>query len=282
MQHIHMSDHHPLDEFLITRRLVRMIQKGGPAQRTEEWFKMRNNRVTGSIIDPIITGRTAYTTRERLLLEKSGMPHTFKGNVATRHGTVHENDAIRLFERRTGFMVLEFPLVQHPDHELMAHSPDGIVLRPGQKPALLEVKTPFRRDFEHDTHIHETYVHQVQMGLSCFDVDLAFFVQYRPQGHQGKNELLTIIEVQRDMQWLEKYAPVVETFWAEVEHWRQVGWEKHPKADKLKPSPEPKPMFYDNSDEENAHQANTKQLAMAQQQDQDAAPSSCFVDDDNE
>lgn len=172
--------------YLITDRILDVMNDSGPEQRSKEWFAMRGNRVTGSIVDPIINGRSAYTTRDRLVLEKSGMEVEFKGNVATRHGTKYEDAAIKLFEQRTGFRVIELGLVQHHKHQLLAHSPDGIVLRPNQPPALLEVKTPFRRDFENDTHIHDTYVHQVLMGCSTFECDYWYFIQYRPEGDRSQ------------------------------------------------------------------------------------------------
>jgi len=125
-------------------------------------------------------------------------------------------------------------------------------LRPGLPPALLEVKTPYRRDFENDTHVHDIYIGQCQMGMSTFDVDLTYFVQYRPNGHMNKPELLTIIKLERERDWLETHAPTLEAFWAEVEHWRAHGWQNHPSADKLKPPPEPALLLHDDSDEENS------------------------------
>ena len=230
-----------------------MAAQGGPAQRSEEWFSIRGNRVTGSIIDAIIEGKSAYTSRDRLCLEKAGMPSVFKGSIATRHGTKLEEVAIKLYEKRTGHIVLPMPLIQHPDHPLLAHSPDGIILRKDKPPLLLEVKAPFKRDFENDTEVYSSYVHQVQMGINVFDTAGAHFVQYRPEGHMGKPELMTIIEVERDVLWLEKYGPTVESFWADVEHWRKEGWTNHPLAAKLRPKPPPPCGFKDDDDEETAH-----------------------------
>lgn len=238
------------DQFIVTRRILEMFLKGGPDQRTDEWFAMRGNRITGSVVDLVIKGRTAYSTKDRLLLEKAGMAVEFKGNVATRHGTKYEADAIKLFETQTGFRVLEMGLCQHPECELLAHSPDGIVLRPGQLPALLEVKTPFRRAFEDDTHVHDTYEHQVKMGCSVFGVDSAYFVQYRPPGHMGKAELLTIIHSPHDPDWLATHLPTFEAFWRDVEYWRAHGWENHPLAVKLKPKPPRAAMFAAMSDDD--------------------------------
>lgn len=240
------------DQFIITRRVLDMYLEGGPEQRSEKWFEMRGNRITGSVVDLVIKGRTAYSTKDRLLLEKAGMEVEFKGNIATRHGTKYEADAIALFEKRTGFRVLEFGLCEHPECALLAHSPDGIVLRPGQPPALLEVKTPFRRAFEDDTHIHESYTHQCLMGCSVFGVDSCYFVQYRPPGHMGKPELLTIIHEPHEPDWLATHLPTFEAFWRDVEHWRAQGWENHPLAAKLKPKPPRAAMFAAMSDDDAA------------------------------
>lgn len=263
------------DQFIVTRRILRMYLAGGPQQRSAKWFAMRGERITGSVVDLLIQGKTAYSTRDRLLLEKAGMPVEFKGNVATRHGTRYEADAIKLFEDRTGFIVLEMGLVEHPEFPLLAHSPDGIVLRPGLPPALLEVrarntsfnqpphalscaphpvdaaqvKTPFRRAFEDDTHIHQTYTHQCLMGCSVFNVESVYFVQYRPPGHLGKPELLTIIHEPHDPNWLDTHRDTFTSFWDEVVQLRKDGWETHALAAKLRPKPEPGPMFKDDDDE---------------------------------
>jgi hypothetical protein len=115
---------------------------------------------------------------------------------------------------------------------------DGIILRKNAPPLLMEMKCPFKRKFENDTEVYSSYVHQVQMGMSCFDVCGAHYVQYNPPGHNGRPELLQIIEVERDYDWLTKYSPIIESFWKDVEHWRAVGWEKHPLAAKLRPKPQ--------------------------------------------
>jgi hypothetical protein len=78
---------------------------------------------------------------------------------------------------------------------------------------------------------------QVMMGCSNFGVDYWYFVQYRPEGHMGKPELLHILEGPAEPNWLETHAPVIEDFWAEVLHWRAVGWESHPLAAQMAPKP---------------------------------------------
>lgn len=151
------------DQFIISRRILNMYLTPAPEQRSEEWFRLRGQKITGSIVDAVIKGKTAYTTRDRLMLEKAGMPSVFVGNVATRFGTLHEDNAVALFERRTGFRVIPMGLVLHPECPLLAHSPDGIALRPGLPPALIEIKCPFRRAFENDTQIYPDYLHQCMM-----------------------------------------------------------------------------------------------------------------------
>lgn len=233
----------------ISDRLIRMINAPSPAQRSPEWFQARNDKITGSIIDAIIYGRTAYTTRDRLLLEKAGMPVAFKGNVATRHGTLHEPVAIREYEKQTGHVVLEMGLVMHPECDLLAHSPDGIVFRSNERPILLEVKTPFRRVFEHDSEIPSCYYHQVQLGMDTFDLEACDFVQFRPETPVCK-QLLTILRVPREEGWRARIWPVISAFWNEVMLYRRIGWEQHPLAHKLRPKAEPECMVCDDSDEE--------------------------------
>lgn len=82
--------------------------------------------------------------REELVRRKAELAigiETFTGNDATRHGQLYEDEAIKLYEERTGEKVMDFGLLIHPEHEWLGGSPDGIT----KTGLLIEVKSPKMR-----------------------------------------------------------------------------------------------------------------------------------------
>lgn len=104
-------------------------------QLSPEWFEARRGKLTASKIGDIMPGaRGSYTkTRADLMTvlqnEILGIEReagkTFNGNDATAWGTKYEPSARSAYEIKTGDLVEELGLVQHPTLEGMAASPDG-------------------------------------------------------------------------------------------------------------------------------------------------------------
>ena len=141
-------------------------------QRSAEWFQMRKTRITGSMCDTLI-GSNPFQSWDQLVCEKAGMPVEFKGNAATQHGIDNEDKAIKLYEKETGRVVKELGLTQHQTIDILAHSPDGISLKPlesdargGDSPILLEIKCPFRRQIKRG-QVPKYYMGQLQLGIIC-------------------------------------------------------------------------------------------------------------------
>jgi hypothetical protein len=109
-------------------------------QRSEEWFKARKGRVTGSSVGAIL-GLSPFNkpadVMRRMVRDYYGLPSEFTGNVATEWGTLHESGAIVEYEMLTGRNVEPATFVMHEDW--IGASPDGYVGENG----LIEVKCPF-------------------------------------------------------------------------------------------------------------------------------------------
>ena len=153
-------------------------------QRSEEWFKARQGRVTGSAVGAIL-GVSPFTksadVMRRMVRDWHGAPSEFKGNIATNWGTTNEAGAVAQFEMRTGYIVEPCGFYTH--EEWLGASPDGLVGTSG----LLEVKCPFGlRDKSEPVfktakmQIH--YYSQMQVQLYVTERKICYFYQWAPKG----------------------------------------------------------------------------------------------------
>ena len=73
-------------------------------QRSPEWFEARKGKITGSRIAGIL-GVSPFQTPDSVMREMvrewHGLPPEFTGNIATRWGEDHEDDARRSYEGAT-------------------------------------------------------------------------------------------------------------------------------------------------------------------------------------
>jgi putative phage-type endonuclease len=147
-----------------------------PLQRTKEWFKQREGRVTASAIGAIM-GYNPFSSREDEMMRMLRKGKKFEGNVATEWGTFNEGGAIVEFEMETGLKVEEAYFV--PWQDWMGASPDGYVGNGN----LIEVKCPYskRKGGEFKSIIEQKhYYAQIQMQLFCTGRDACYFFQWSP------------------------------------------------------------------------------------------------------
>ena len=224
-------------------------------QRSPEWFNQRKDKLTSSDAATAL-GINPYQKKEELLFKKCGLDlKPFIGNIATRHGQKYEDEAIEKYCRIMGKKNFNFGLLSHKDihgnddYYWLAGSPDGIVQdyeNPNDSESvLIEVKCPYRRKIIKGK-IPDYYLPQVQLNLFICNLDTADFIEYSPP-----NEI-NIVRIKKDKVWLNKNLKILELFWKEVEHYREVGIETHPsrkqkkiidfidyEAPKSEPEPEP-------------------------------------------
>lgn len=178
-------------------------------QRSKEWFAKRIGRVTGSNVGAIL-GLNPYKTADDVLREMvrayHGAESEFTGNVATEHGTFHEDGAQAEYEMETGNKVQECGLIVHPDYDWLAASPDGIIDGEG----ILEIKCPYgkRKDEKPEFKTLEEQDHywaQVQIEMACSGNHWAHFYQWAPKG----TKLETVIY---DWAWFSGAVVLLEAF----------------------------------------------------------------------
>ncbi len=155
-------------------------------QRSNEWYKARANRITGSAIGAIL-GLSPYATpadvMRRMVREYHGQPSEFNGNIATDYGTLNEPNALADYAMEHN-EVKECGFYVHPDFEWLGASPDGLIGDDG----LIEIKCPFGK--RHDTSPEfltidqqKHYYAQIQYQLFCTGRTWCHFYQWNAYGH---------------------------------------------------------------------------------------------------
>lgn len=187
-----------------------------PEQRTEEWYRARQTRLTASDAATAL-GLNPYETPEALLLKKCGLGERFEGNEATAHGQRWEPYVAELFCREYGFTHHEGGLLPHPTIPFLGGSPDGLLCNAAGECALLEIKCPLRRRITGEVPVH--YMPQLQLLMDICGMDRAYFVEFKPEDTWAP-EQLSVTVVDRDEGWMERNLPVFEAFWRRVEHLR--------------------------------------------------------------
>ena len=153
-------------------------------QRSPEWFKQREGRITASLVGAIM-GYSPFMSRDDAMLNMLKIGKKFEGNVATEWGNFNEAGAIVEFEMDTGLRVDEAYFVPYLD--FLGASPDGYV----SDGNLIEIKCPYslRKGGEFKTIKEQMqYYAQVQMQMLCTNTKACHFYQWAPHG--TKHELV--------------------------------------------------------------------------------------------
>lgn len=194
--------------------------KALPQQRTEEWYRQRNQRVTASEVAAVI-GRSKFQSKNVALRMKVGAilgdevlcpPRT--GNYITDWGNRNEDHVRDRFCREYDEVCHETGCVPHTTVPLLGASPDGVL----ESGCLLEIKCPFKRD-PVPGQIPEMYYHQMQLQMEVCNLDATYYVEWKPSTVFGEpeREVFQVQLVVRDCKWLETWLPTIEKFWDRVQ-----------------------------------------------------------------
>lgn len=179
-------------------------------QRSPEWFSARVGRVTGSVAGAIL-GHAPYATRDdilrRMVRDYHGAEPEFQGNIATKHGEIHEDGAIMDFRLETGLDVEEVGFLPYEDW--LGASPDRLTSDGG----VLEVKVPFSLRKSETPEFKSLadqphYYAQVQIEMLCAEVTHAWFYQWSANGSK-------LERVKPDQAWRDENLPRLRQFHAE-------------------------------------------------------------------
>lgn len=172
----------------------------------------RRFHVTGSDV-AAICGENAYENRRGVLFKKV-FRIMGEESEATRHGHKYEPVAAQKFIEKTGYKV-EFPgYCTSEKYPWLGGTLDGLVTLPDGRRAVLEIKCPLKRQIK-ENDLPGQYVGQVQTYMEIYDLDLLFFVQYKPPGVRAA-EKFTIMEVRRDRAYMALRLPILCKFYQEM------------------------------------------------------------------
>jgi putative phage-type endonuclease len=193
----------------------KLIEHHYADQKSEEWLKLRGTMLTASDVATAL-GENPYEKPSSLILKKCGVPSEFKGNDATRHGERYENIARDLYCERTGEVVHELGLVQHPEISWLGGSADGVT----ESGKLLEIKCPMSRKIKNE--VPKYYIAQLQILMEVLNLEECDFVQYRPPT-ECESEEYVVVNIKRDREWFAERIPKLQAFWDEVLYKREHG-----------------------------------------------------------
>lgn len=137
-------------------------------QRSKEWHKLRNGRITASM-----AGRLLREGLKPLLEPQKEIPD----NYWMKRGRDLESDAIEVYEKVTGIDVLQVGFVTNTDYPMCGASPDGVT------DCLIEVKCfNTKKHLEIDVNnIPFDVMAQVQFSMMVCELDNCDLVLYNPE-----------------------------------------------------------------------------------------------------
>lgn len=180
-----------IDKFLLSnvkdqlrKQVLYLNTLPNPKQRTDEWFNIRRNKITASMIAPLLkVGR--YGSRRELIGEKAGiLKSEFKGNFYTNWGTDFEKEAIKIYSKIFNTTVKDYSLIEHSNYPFLGASPDGI----NEDGTMLEIKCPPKREIV--GIIPDHYECQVQLQLEVCDLEVCDFLECLFSKYDSRKEFL--------------------------------------------------------------------------------------------
>ena len=154
-----------------------------PAQRTDEWFKFRLDRITASDFASVLN-LGHYAKPFEVLERKVTGNMTYSPNKFTIHGTKYEDVACRAYELRTDSHITEFGCLPHPKYDMLGASPDGI----SDEGIMLEIKCPYSRVIKGFPPIY--YWTQMQLQLEVADLEVCDFLEVCIEEYATEYEFL--------------------------------------------------------------------------------------------
>jgi putative phage-type endonuclease len=166
------------DIVMLTEKIKALEKVPQPAQRTPEWHKFRDGKITASDFGSVL-GTNPYSNCEKVIQKKCGIAAPFSPGAAIIHGVKFEEVAVSIYESRNQVSVKEFGCLPHPTIPFLGASPDGICsydsVNTDYIGRMLEIKCPKSRKL--NGFVPEYYSAQVQGQLEVCDLEYCDFLE---------------------------------------------------------------------------------------------------------
>ncbi len=172
-------------------------------QQTPKWLEYRKTKI-GASDAPAIMNVSPWCTPYQLWLEKMDLAPEKSMNPAMQRGLDLQDKALDCFAQMTGLYA--FPDVkQHPKHEFMIASLDGITLD-GQY--VVEVKCPGKKNHELAKNglIPDHYIPQLQHQMEVCGHEHMYYFSF-----DGKDGV--VLDVFRNEKYVKELIEKEEAFW---------------------------------------------------------------------
>ena len=172
-----------------------------PAQRSQEWYDYRYNRITASDMAAAID-LNPYEPVESFILKKCDPNFPFLDNATVFHGKKYEPTATMIYEHIYNSRVFEFGALPSEKYKFLGASPDGICSQytldnkfSDRLGTMLEIKCPVTRDITTSGKIAGDicpfyYYCQVQQQLLCCELKSCDFWQCKLTEYSSKDDYL--------------------------------------------------------------------------------------------
>lgn len=157
-------------------------------QKTEPWYKMRQNMITASDFAQAL-GEGKFGTTKQLIQKKCEPANESAAswnNVIMRWGNMFEDVAVSIYEAMSGVDVHVFGLLQHPTRSYFGASPDGI----SDMGIMLEIKCPFKRKITGE--IPTQYYYQIQGQLDVCGLSECDYFECEFEQLEGMEQFLAL------------------------------------------------------------------------------------------
>ena len=161
-----------------------LLKKPFIKQRTPEWFKLREDRLTASDLHDAIKNPLSLAKRKL-----KGTTFISSGIPALKWGTMFEAMAIRIYSNIKDIKIHEFGLIINDDIENFGASPDGI----SEEGVMIEIKCPYSRKII-DGNIPEKYYYQMQGQLAVCKLNKCDYIECEFVTLEDEDEYLSEIK----------------------------------------------------------------------------------------
>ena len=166
-----------------------------PKQKSEEWYKTRNNMLTASNIWKIFASEAQFNS---LVYEKCSVVNTNTNESYSQHqqninvystlhwGNKYEPLSVMIYEKSFNTNVEDFGCIVHSEYPFIGASPDGIITDPKSERfgRMIEVKNIYNRVINGIPK--QEYWIQMQIQMETCDLDECDFIETRFKEYENE------------------------------------------------------------------------------------------------